>query len=103
MPFLLISLSLLRILRVLCPRLHAPSRCQHPHRESEFTPGQQRGEAEHKGGGRPGEVQDEIREMREETKVFSCHYNSYQLVGSSSSSKGSWGQEEGWLSGGDLN
>nr|AEY82391.1 HDAC3 splicing HDAC3delta [Mus musculus] len=30
--------SSLRILRVLCPRFHTPSRCQHPHRESELTP-----------------------------------------------------------------
>lgn len=58
MPSLLISLSPLRILRVLCPRLHAPSRCQHPHRESELTPGRQLGEVERKGGEGLGDVQD---------------------------------------------
>ena len=85
-----------RILRVLCPGLHAPSGCQHPHRESEFTPGQQLGEAEHKGGGaQESSRMWEIRETREEN--LSHHYLCYQLGGSPGESTGSQGWEEGQL------
>lgn len=64
-------LSPWRILRVFRPRFHAPSRCQHPHRESELTPGQQQqqhGETGHFSWGAPGATLDVVGKWRNQGK-----------------------------------
>lgn len=82
-PYFLLSSP--RILRVLCPRLHTSSRCQHPHRESELTPGQQLRKAEHKlllkGGAQERSKMWEVGKTKEK-EVLSHHSHCDWLGGS---------------------